>query len=82
MEPGLRLRQLKWLCRRGMKELDVLFERFLESEARQLEDGHWEGLETLLAAEDDQVWDWVQNPDLPEAAPFRALLMQIRHDSK
>jgi len=81
MEHGHRLSQLKWLCRRGMKELDVLFERFLASEARQLQNGQWEGLEALLAAEDDQIWDWVQNPDLPEAAPFRTLLMQIRHDS-
>ena len=34
MTNTVRLGKLKWLCRRGMKELDVLLERFTDSQAR------------------------------------------------
>jgi len=34
-EGGLEVRRLLWRCRRGMKELDVLLERFARSELSQ-----------------------------------------------
>lgn len=74
-----RLRQLSWLCRRGMKELDILLENFLAEQAHQLECGQWREFEDLLQSEDDQIWDWLQNPQLPQATRFNALLLQIRH---
>ena len=55
-----RLQRLRWLCRRGMKELDVLLEAFLAREAPRLEQGAFPEFETLLACEDDQLWDWLQ----------------------
>jgi len=79
-EPGQqRTRKLKWLCRRGMKELDVLLERFIQRRIRELEDGRWPELESLLEAEDDQLWDWLQNPGTA-AVPYRELLVRIRSE--
>ncbi|MEJ8568304.1 succinate dehydrogenase assembly factor 2 [Elongatibacter sediminis] len=77
-----RVRRLKWLCRRGMKELDLMLERFLASEQDSLEHGAWPELESLLQTEDDRLWDWLQNSQHPDARPYRALLDRIRHDTE
>ena len=61
-----------------MKELDVLLERFLAQQEEALAGGEWPQLESLLDTEDDLLWDWLQNPRLETAAPYRALLECIR----
>lgn len=71
--------RLRWRCRRGMKELDVLLERFLAQETDRLDRGDWPGFEALLEQEDDVLWDWVQAPHSPAAAEFRELLEHLRH---
>jgi antitoxin CptB len=78
MEGEDRLRKLKWLCRRGMKELDILLERFVETNPLPLARGSWPDFETLLQTEDDVLWSWFQDPSVPGAAPYRDLLEQIR----
>lgn len=72
-----RVRKLKWLCRRGMKELDILLERFVAGNEASLSAGAWPELESLLNTEDDVLWDWIQDPDMLQAKPFRSLLMKI-----
>lgn len=63
-----RYSRLRWLCRRGMKELDVLLEAFLEKHHDALVQGAYPELEDLLASEDDLLWDWLQ---LRKPAPKR-----------
>jgi antitoxin CptB len=75
-----RFNRLKWLCRRGMKELDVLLERFLDRNRSELCQGDWPELESLLQCEDDRLWDWLQQPSCTTAAPYRSLLQRIRDD--
>ena len=58
-----RLGRLRWLCRRGMKELDVLLEAFLAREQKALLDGGWPELEQLLKEEDDLLWQGVLAPE-------------------
>lgn len=74
-----RVRKLRWLCRRGMKELDILLQRFVERHQDSLEEGAWPEFEALLQTEDDKLWDWFQDPSLPGARPYQAILKQIRH---
>ncbi len=78
MADPVRAQRLKWRCRRGMKELDVLLERFVEQHQEALSAGRWPELEALLDSEDDILWDWLQDPALPDAAGFRSLLERIR----
>lgn len=73
-----RTRKLKWLCRRGMKELDILLERFIQAHETELEDGGWPEFERLLQAEDDVLWDWLQAPDRADAEEFQPLLEAVR----
>jgi antitoxin CptB len=75
---AIRVKKLRWLCRRGMKELDVLLEHFLDRHEQNLTTGCWPELETLLQHEDDLLWDWLQQPATEQAAPFRELLHKIR----
>ena len=72
--------RLRWRCRRGMKELDLLLERFMEQHNEALIAGHWPELEALLETEDDLLWEWLQNPAVPHADRFRSLLERIRRD--
>jgi len=65
MADARRLNRLRWLCRRGMKELDVLMEAFLECQATALGEGAWPELEPLLDEEDDRLWDWLQGRVTP-----------------
>ena len=75
---GLRLRMLRWRCRRGMKELDVLLERFIQNQSIELDRDAWPELETLLAMEDDQLWGLIQNP-AAATGEYQILLKQISH---
>lgn len=79
MTESVRVRKLKWLCRRGMKELDVLLESFIITHERSLAEGAWPEFESLLKTEDDKLWDWFQHPEWDEAQPYRALLTEICH---
>jgi antitoxin CptB len=77
MEGSARVNRLKWLCRRGMKELDVLLERFIEGNLDSLAQGSWPEFESLLQTEDDALWDWFQDTSGPGAAPYREILEQV-----
>ena len=76
-QPG-RVNKLKWLCRRGMKELDILLENFLDQHLHELNEGCWPEFESLLQQEDDRLWDWVQQPACEPASAYRAVLEEIR----
>ena len=74
----LRIKRLRWLCRRGMRELEILLEAFLLREQAALSDGQWPAFEALLACEDDQLWDWFQGKAAPEDPALRELVDTIR----
>ena len=60
-----RLKRLRWQSRRGMKELDVLFEAFFSQHNELLISGGWPELEEVLRQEDDVLFDWVSGRNLP-----------------
>ncbi len=72
-----RLRRLRWSCRRGMKELDVLLTRFVDANEGDLANGAWPTLEQLLACEDDVLWARLQASP-PAADSESELLRAIR----
>jgi len=74
-----RVKKLRWQSRRGMKELDVLFEAFLVKQAGPLLDGAWPQLESLLGQEDDVIFDWVSGRDLPADPAVLALIETLKN---
>ena len=63
------LEQLRWRCRRGMRELDMVFTRWLDSAWSSADDDQRKAFLTLLECEDDQIWRWLIGRDpLPDGA--------------
>ena len=72
------LRRLRWRCRRGMRELDQLFERYLDREWRQAPAPEHAVFLRLLEIEDDKLWHWFMGNDAPTDADLAALVARIR----
>ena len=66
MNDDAELGRLRWRCRRGMRELDQLLERYLDHRWRHAEPSERAGFERLLACEDDQLWRWFLGRLTPE----------------
>ena len=76
-----RLRKLRWQSRRGMKELDVLFEAFFDKQANALLEGSWPQMEALLAQEDDVLFDWISGRNLPKDQLLLDLIYIVKKTS-
>ncbi|ALS97682.1 succinate dehydrogenase assembly factor 2 [Lacimicrobium alkaliphilum] len=66
-----RINRMKWACRRGMLELDVLLLPFLEQAFDELSDQQKETFERLLTCDDPDLFAWVMGHkqcDDPELA--------------
>ena len=74
-----RVKKLRWLCRRGMKELDVLLEAFISNNYDQLEQGGYPQLEALLNEQDDEIWSWIQCLTRPDSPAYQKLIETIKH---
>jgi antitoxin CptB len=60
--------RLRWRCRRGMQELDVLLGRWLDSCWSEASPDLRHAFEDLLECEDDRIWDWLMGRSEPEPA--------------
>jgi antitoxin CptB len=76
--PALSPGQLRWACRRGMLELDLVFECFLQHGFAKLSPQQQFDFEQLLEYPDQELFDFFlkgEQPDVPEIAQ---LVEQIR----
>jgi antitoxin CptB len=71
-----RLRRLRWRCRRGMLENDLILARFLDAHAASLTEDDVAKLDALLDMTDDRLWDLLSGRGEadPALAPFVARL--------
>jgi len=58
MDEATELKKLRWRCRRGMRELDQLFGRYLDRCWGQAPTDEREVFLFLLDCEDDKLWRW------------------------
>jgi len=72
------LQRLRWRSRRGMRELDQLFARYLDRAWREAAEGERAVFERLLACEDDRLWRWFLGYEIPEDVELHALVERIR----
>jgi antitoxin CptB len=61
MRPGpvKELERARWRCRRGLLELDILLERFMNEHYATLEEDELRQFETLLDLPDNDLWDMI-----------------------
>ena len=53
------LNRLRWRCRRGLLENDLVLERFLKEHGAQLEGERLSAFQSLLEYPDDELWGLV-----------------------
>ena len=64
--------RLKWKCRRGLLELDLVFERYLKKHPKDPE------LLPLLELPDNDLWDIVAGRSDDYAPQLRAIVARLR----
>ena len=75
-----RWKRIRWRCRRGMLENDLLLSRFLDACGDSLTEHDVADLDRLLELSDNALWDVVSGrgePDDPALAPLVARLRAI-----
>jgi len=69
--------KLKWACRRGMLELDVLFEPFVDEAYDALDDSQKFVFQRLLACEDPELFAWFMGHEVCPDEEFKAMVALI-----
>lgn len=67
-------RQLRWQCRRGLKELDVILEPFMEEHYRDLDPALQQLFQRLLTEEDVDLLAWFMRYLHPEDADLARIV--------
>lgn len=70
--------RLRWRCRRGMLELDLLLLGFLESGFHLLPDQGQRDFEALLEAPGPELLDWLMGRSIPEKKELADVVERIR----
>lgn len=72
------LRRLRWRCRRGMRELDQLMERWLDRGWPASSERERAVFLRLLECEDDRLWRWFSGHETAPDAELQTLVQRIR----
>lgn len=72
------LSKLKWRCRRGAKELDVMFERYLEKGYEQSSSAEKEAFDRLLDLQDPLLLRYMLDQDRPDSQELTDIVRKIR----
>jgi antitoxin CptB len=70
--------RLKWKCRRGLLELDLVLERFLQQRAACLDTSELNLLNELLDYPDNDLWDIVNGRSEDYPPRHRAVVDALR----
>lgn len=74
-----RIAKIKWQCRRGMLELDLILMPFIADGLDTLTTAELANLETLLSVPDPMLYAWLMGEDSPDDKAVAALVLRIRN---
>jgi antitoxin CptB len=72
------LSRLRWRCRRGIKEMDIILQSFLEQAYSGLSNDEKIVFEKLLDETDLDILDWILQRSQPENKAYESLIVQFR----
>lgn len=70
--------RIRWRCRRGMKELDVMLEEFLVNGYRSLSIAEKTRFSRLLDALDPDLYAWLSGTSIPDDAELASIVGSVR----
>ncbi len=74
-------RRLAWMCRRGMRELDVVLSAYLAQRYGEADSRQQAAFRRLLECQDPVIFAYLTGSEEPPDAPTRALLQALRGDA-
>lgn len=69
---------LRWKCRRGMLELDILLNRYLDKAYGQATSEEQAAFEQLLSCDDPDLWLWLSGSAVPEDDKLASIVQVVR----
>ena len=72
------LARLRWRCRRGMRELDVLLERYLAEEYPRASSEDRDAFRRILDLQDPEIFGYLVGRGSPPEASLRHVVARIR----
>lgn len=73
------INRVAWRCRRGMLELDLLLQPFVESRYSSLTPVEREALDALLDHSDQELLEFLLGRAVPREEPLKHVIELIRH---
>lgn len=70
--------KLLWHCRRGIREMDILFREFIDHHYDELSEEEKQGLSKLLDEADLDILDWIMGRSKPEDNALINIVARIR----
>jgi antitoxin CptB len=74
-----RLARIRWRCRRGLLENDLILTRFLDAKGAALTDEEIGMLDKLLDLSDNELWDLIAGRAEPADMSVRPLVEELRN---
>ena len=73
------LERVRWRCRRGLLELDIVLGRFTEQHYMQLDEAQQLAFDVLLDMPDTELWDMITGKVAPpeECRTLLALIQEV-----
>lgn len=72
--------RFSWHCRRGMLELDLILQRFLERRLDHLSSQEVKAFDTLLSCTDPELFAWLMGHEEPQDKELKGIVTIIRNN--
>lgn len=76
-EEEIDYRQMRWASRRGMLELDLILEPFVDNHYPNLNSEDKSRYRALMSCQDQELFDWFLNKKLPSELAHRHIIELI-----
>jgi antitoxin CptB len=71
--------RVRWLCRRGMKELDLVINRYFESDYDSLTEQEQTEFKDFLNLEDPEIFSWIMGRTTPENPIYAVIVNKLQN---
>lgn len=70
--------KLRWRCRRGMRELDQVFDDYLDQHFRKASTEHKAAFAELTNCPDPDIYAWITEREVPPEGPITDIIQVFR----